>query len=237
MLPRAELAEVLVALAAFLLFGLLASGTYLLNDLLDVDFDRRHPRKVSRPIASGDVSLPMAVIAAAGLIGAALIGAAFLRESFALILLGYLAITLAYSLALKRIPLLDVLVIASLFTLRIVAGMLLVGEPPSEWLPMFSIFFFLSLALMKREVELGVMRQTGTEVLQGRGYTLEDRMLLICFGASTGVASLIVFALFVSSISEMSTSPYVSPLWLWAVMACLTIGSCGCGCSRARPHG
>ena len=141
--------------------------------------------------------MPLAALSASGLIVGALAGAFYLSVPFAVALLAYLGLTLSYSFFLKRIPLVDVLAIASLFTLRIVAGMPLVGKPPSEWLLMFSIFFFFSLALMKREVELGVMGQTGAKVLQGRGYAIEDRTLLMCFGASSGVASLVVFALYV----------------------------------------
>ena len=149
-------------------------------------------------------------------------GAFYLSFPFAVALLAYLALTLSYSFYLKRIPLVDVLAIASLFTLRIVAGMLLVGEPPSEWLLMFSIFFFFSLALMKREVELGVMGQTGARVLQGRGYAIEDRTLLLCFGAATGVASLVVFALYVSSMVEQHSATYATPQFLWGAMAVLS---------------
>ena len=139
-----------------------------------------------------------------------------------LALLAYLALTLSYSLFLKRIPLVDVLAIAILFTLRIVAGMTLIDLPPSEWLLMFSIFFFFSLALMKREVELGVMEQTGAKTLQGRGYTIEDRVLLLCFGASSGVASLVVLALFVSSMVEQRSANYATPQFFWGAMVVLS---------------
>ena len=137
--PRAAFPYVVTYLSGFLLFGLLTSGTYILNDILDVESDRKHPRKATRPIASGDLPMPLAALSAFGLIVGALAGAFYLSFPFAVTLLAYLALTLSYSLYLKRIPLVDVLAIASLFTLRIVAGMLLVGEPPSEWLLMFSI--------------------------------------------------------------------------------------------------
>lgn len=220
--PRAAMSDVLTFLAGFLLFGVLTSGTYLINDIMDVEADRRHPRKMRRPIASGALLVPLAVAAALGLIAIGLFGAILLGMPFALTLLAYLVLTLTYSISLKRIPLVDVLVIASLFTLRIVAGMALVNQPPSEWLLMFSIFFFFSLALMKREVELGVMGQAGAKDLQGRGYALEDRGVLMAFGVSSGVASLVVFALFVSSLASQPSSPYASPEWLWGAMAVLS---------------
>lgn len=219
--PRAATTDVFNFACGFLLFCLLTSGTYLINDIMDVESDRRHPRKVDRPIASGALPLPVAAVAALALIGTALVGAASLSTSFLLALLAYLGLTLSYSFFLKRIPLVDVLVIASLFTLRIVAGMVLIENPPSEWLLMFSVFFFFSLALMKREVELGVMGQTGAKVLHGRGYAMEDRTLLICFGASSGVASLVVFALFVSSMVADPASPYASAQFLWGAIAVL----------------
>ena len=148
---------------------------------------------------------------------------ASLRYWLVTCVLAYLVLTLCYSFFLKRIPLVDVLVIATLFTLRIVAGMALAGTPPSHWLLMFSVFFFFSLALMKREVELGVMEPTGATVLQGRGYALEDRTLLMCFGASSGVASLVVFALFISSmIEDHAATTYASPQWLWGALFVLS---------------
>ena len=205
----------------FLLFGLLTSGTYLINDILDVEADRRHARKSTRPVASGELPLQVAAFAAFALIGGAMLGATLLGFSFAIVLAGYLALTLVYSFVLKRVALIDVLTIAALFTLRIVAGMALVGQPPSEWLLIFSVFFFFSLALMKREVELGQMSEAGKEIMHGRGYALEDRNLLLSFGVSSGVASLVVFALFISSMVEQSVSPYASPKWLWGALAVL----------------
>jgi 4-hydroxybenzoate polyprenyltransferase/phosphoserine phosphatase len=222
MAPRADLSDLVTFLIGSLLFGLMTSGTYVINDILDIEADRQHPSKLRRPIASGELSLQLAAMTAPLLIGVSLIGSLFLSRPFALTLVAYLIFTLAYSFRLKRIPLIDVLLIASLFTLRIVAGITLVSQPPSEWLLVFSIFFFFSLALMKREIELGVMSQTGTKVLQGRGYALEDRTLLMCFGVSSGVASIVVFALFVSSMVEQSSSPYVSPQWLWGALAVLS---------------
>lgn len=220
--PRAAMSDAFVFFIGFVLFGLLTSGTYLVNDILDVESDRRHARKSARPIASGELPLELAALAAFALIGGALIGAALLSPPFAVVLLAYLALTLAYSFVLKRIALVDVLAIAALFTLRIVAGMALVGQPPSEWLLIFSIFFFFSLALMKREVELGHMDVAGVDVMHGRGYALDDRPLLLAFGVSSGVASLVVFALFVSSMTEQAASTYVSPKWLWGALAVLS---------------
>jgi 4-hydroxybenzoate polyprenyltransferase len=156
------------------------------------------------------------------LIAAALAGAFYLSVPFGLTLNAYHALTLTYSLFLKRFSLIDVLVIATLFTTRIVAGMMLVSLPPSEWLLMFSIFFFFSLALMKREVELGVMERSRATTLPGRGYRLEDRTLLVCFGAASAIASLVVFALFATSLVDHPSANYATPQFLWGAMAMLS---------------
>ncbi len=207
-----------LALLAFACLCALTSGTYLVNDLFDIEADRRHPRKRDRPIASGD--LPVATAAAIGgaLILGALACACTLRFAFAAALASYLVITLAYSFRLKRMAMVDVLVIALLFTLRILAGMLLVSEKPSHWLLMFSIFFFLSLAFMKREVEFNVVRQAGRTTLSGRGYDLDDRLYVLCCGISSGIASVVIFALFITATIETAQLNYHAPELLWGVM-------------------
>ena len=222
MAPRATLTDIMTFVSGFVLFGLLTSGTYLLNDILDVEADRSHPRKLQRPIATGDLPLPMAGAAALALIAIALSGAALLSRPFLLTSLGYLLLTLAYSFRFKSIPIIDVLLIATLFTLRILAGMLLVGQPPSEWLLMFSIFFFLSLALIKRYVELGTLASEDAKALRGRGYVRDDQNFLMAFGVSSGVASLVIFAMFIASMTLDPASHYVAPGLLWVALAALS---------------
>jgi 4-hydroxybenzoate polyprenyltransferase len=219
MIPRATPTDFLNFFCGFVLFGLLASGTYLLNDMFDVQADRSHASKRKRPIASGDLALSVAAVAASAMIVLALIGATWLSRNFALTALAYLFLTLAYSLWLKSIPIIDVLAIATLFTLRVLAGMLLVDQPISEWLLTFSIFFFLSLALIKRHVELGTMVPGDTRALHGRGYAQIDQNFVAMFGVASGVASLIIFAFFISSVTVDPNSHYVSPQLLWAAMA------------------
>lgn len=221
-LPQVGLSDILVYILGFLLLGLLTSGTYLINDLMDVDADRRHPKKCKRPIASGALPLLHAILASGGLIGSALIGAIALNPIFAMVLLSYLALTLAYSFRLKRLAIIDVLVISTLFTIRILAGTALLNQPPSHWLLMFSIFFFTSLALMKREVEFELMGQAGRSSLKGRGYASEDRAFVLSLGVSMGVASLVVFALFISAMAQAEVSHYASPGFLWVAMAVLS---------------
>jgi 4-hydroxybenzoate polyprenyltransferase len=221
-LPQLGLGDVERALLGFLCLCFLTSGTYLINDMLDVEADRRHPRKRNRPIANGDLPLPIAALASLALIASALTVASFLSWPFLSVLLAYLALTLAYSFKLKRMGLIDVLVIAILFTLRIAAGMALQNQPVSHWLLMFSIFFFTSLAFMKREVELNVMNRGGKRFLDGRGYEMDDRIFILSCGLSSGMGSLVVFALFVSSVTEQEVAAYGFPILLWGVMALLS---------------
>ncbi len=213
--------DVGIALSAFVCLCALTSGTYLVNDIFDVEADRRHPRKRTRPIASGDLPIATAALVSGVLIAAAMVAAALLRHAFAAALLSYLVITLAYSFRLKRLAMVDVLVIAMLFTLRILAGMLLVSEKPSHWLLMFSIFFFLSLAFMKREVEFKVMSQAGRSSLSGRGYDLDDQLYVLCCGLSCGIASIVIFSLFITETIERGPVNYNAPVLLWGVMGLL----------------
>ncbi len=220
-LSELHLRDAGTAVLAFLCLCALTSGTYLVNDLFDIEADRRHPRKRNRPIASGDLPVAQAVAIGAALIAGSLVCACLLRYAFAAALCAYLVITLAYSFRLKRMAMVDVLVIALLFTLRILAGMLLVSEKPSHWLLMFSIFFFLSLAFMKREVEFNVIRQTGRTTLSGRGYDLDDRLYVLCCGLSSGIASVVIFSLFITATIERTQLNYRTPELLWGVMGLL----------------
>ena len=213
--------DVAVALLAFVCLCLLTSGTYVINDLFDVDADRRHPRKRNRPIASGDVTIPVAAVASLALILLALGTALAIGANFAAALVTYLMLTLAYSIKLKRMAMVDVLVIAMLFTLRILAGMLIENNSPSHWLLLFSIFFFLSLAFMKREVEFNVMHRVGRDQLSGRGYAMDDRMYVLSCGLSSGMAAIVIFSLFVSETLTILPGNYGAPLLLWGVMALL----------------
>lgn len=207
-------------IAGFLLLGLLTSGTYLINDLLDLQADRQHPRKRRRPIASGDLPIMPAALGGFLCILVALVGAFALRMQFGMVLLSYLVLTLAYSLRLKQVALLDVFIIATLFTVRILAGAILVGQPLSDWLLIFSVFFFLSLALMKREVELNVLSRERASESHKRSYAGADRTFVTSFGIASGTASLVIFALFIS-LPGTSTTNYASPTLLWGAMAVL----------------
>ena len=193
-----------------------ASGTYLFNDLLDLPHDRRHPDKRRRPLAAGEAPLlPMlglgAVLAAGGLAAAAfrLSAGAGLSVAF------YLAVTAAYSLWLKRVVLLDVVTLAGLYVLRVLAGGMAVSVPLSPWFLAFFMFVFLALAVVKRQSELHALRESGGSVAGGRGWRADDLPVLAAIGAAAGFASVLVFALYVQSpeVSERYSRPEV----LWVV--------------------
>ncbi|HEY1472977.1 MAG TPA: UbiA family prenyltransferase [Pseudolabrys sp.] len=209
-------ANIVTDIAGFVLVCLLASATYMLNDIADLDADRLHHTKRLRPFASGDLPIAFGLIAASLLIVAALVGGYLLAPGFAITLLVYLALTLGYSFGLKRLPMLDVLVISFLFVLRIVMGTALLGIAYSPWLLSFSGAFFLSLALAKRHVEVARAYRLDVEDVVGRGYRSEDWPLTLSFGIGTGVISIVIMVLYLTNDAAPSGF-YTSPYWLYAV--------------------
>jgi len=201
---------------AFLLFGLCASSVYLLNDLLDLADDRHHPTKRLRPFAAGRLSIKAGLVAFPLLLATAFLGAVLLLPlQFAGVLLTYYVLTLAYSLTLKRMMAVDVIALAMLYTLRIVAGAAAFGLPLTFWILAFSMFIFLSLALVKRYAELHAARRKGrTEKTLGRGYYPDDLEMISSLGASSGYLSVMVLALYIhdQSNSELYAHPQV--IWL-----------------------
>jgi 4-hydroxybenzoate polyprenyltransferase/phosphoserine phosphatase len=203
------------ALVMFASFCAAASGIYLINDLLDLAADRRHPRKRHRPFASGKLPLLLG-----GVLAVALVAAGFalaLSIEAASLLAVYAAISLAYSLALKTYPLLDVFILAALYTLRIIAGGVASGHFVTLWLLAFSGFTFLGLALTKRTGELIASRQAGVHhAVARRGYRPEDIPILQMFGVASAFASSVVLALFVNSTAAFQQ--YESPELLWGLV-------------------
>jgi len=184
---------------AFVAFCLAASAVYLLNDLLDLDADRHHATKRNRPFASGDLPLQFGLAGAPLLLLGALALSLWLSPKFALVTAIYFIISTSYSWRLKRIALLDVLFLAGLYTLRLVAGHVATGIPWSEWLLTFSMFIFLSLALMKRFQEIQVVREQNGHELKGRGYTAHHHTSVATLGIICGIAAVIVLGLYVNS--------------------------------------
>jgi 4-hydroxybenzoate polyprenyltransferase len=191
------------ALGLRLLLGLTAfsaasSALYLVNDLVDLPADRVHPTKRSRPIASGALGVRAAALAAVALAAVAAALAIQLPGEFRVTLAAYAALSAAYSFSLKRRPVLDVIVLATLYTARVVAGAALVDVPLSRWFLAFSILLFLSLALVKRVVELQAMPEGQTGFVRGRSYVRDDLPTLVSLGAACTAASALVYCLYVT---------------------------------------
>ena len=206
----------LVAMAATLvLFCALSSLTYLVNDIADVEADRRHPTKRLRPFASGELATAQGLAAAA--IGAPLIlGLGWLiSPGVAATLAAYCALTFAYSVGLKRAPLVDCLTIGALFTLRVVAGMAAGHFIWSPWFLTFAVTFFFSLALAKRHTELIDGGSGATGPVPGRGYRYEDRSLTLAFGAAASAAAIVIIILYLMD-EVFPRGLWREPLWLWA---------------------
>lgn len=206
---------VLSCLAGFVLLGLLASSTYIINDLLDLDADRRHPTKRNRPLARGDIPAGVATAVALAGIAGSLAAAFFLSKAFFVCLAGYLVTTLAYSLWLKRLLLVDVFVLAVLFTSRIAMGIALAGVVASPWLLTFTMFFFLSLSLAKRHVEVVNAGQSGVDKIPGRDYLASDQPLTVALGIGCNAVAMLVLFLYLTN-DAMPAGLYRQPYWLWA---------------------
>jgi 4-hydroxybenzoate polyprenyltransferase len=208
-----EIDAVVTTVLAFFCFGLCASSVYLTNDLLDLPSDRQHHRKRHRPFAAGTLPLIAGPILAVVLLIAGFSLAFAVSHQFVAVLLGYYILTTAYSFQLKRIMMLDVVVLATLYTTRILAGTAAIHTKPSFWLLAFSMFIFLSLAMVKRYVELLSLQAKGKVKASGRGYDVEDIPLIQSLGASSGYLAVLVLALYVDSTASMKL--YEHPHYLW----------------------
>lgn len=207
-------------LLAFVSFSLCASSVYLLNDLLDLPADRHHPRKRLRPFASGDLSMIHGIVLIPLLLLCAFTIAAFcLPTAFLIVLAGYYLLTVSYSFWLKAVVLLDAMLLAGLYTIRIIGGVAATQIGSSFWLLAFSIFLFFSLALVKRYSELLVLKQRGQLTTHGRGYRVEDLVMLMGFGVASGFLAVLVSAFYIDS-NKVRTL-YHHPVFLWLVPAVL----------------
>ena len=209
----AEPDVVLIATLAFISFGLCASSVYVFNDLLDLPSDRRHPRKRLRPFASGAIPASQGVVVGSVLLLASAALAAAINVWFLLALAAYYVVTWAYSLLLKRYALIDVMTLAGLYTMRIIAGSAATQVWPSFWLLGFSVFLFLSLGIVKRFAELDDSRREGKLGAHGRGYAAADLPLLQSLGTASGYAAVVVMALYINS--TVSDDLYTHPKALW----------------------
>jgi 4-hydroxybenzoate polyprenyltransferase len=240
---------------AFFSLSFCASATYIINDLLDIEADRRHPRKRLRPFASGDLS-PFSGVAIVGAFFAIALALALALphvyaslpgplqvssllsspDGFVVWLGIYTVTTLAYSFALKRMMLVDVIVLSSLYTIRILAGAGATGNTVSEWLAAFSIFFFLSLAFVKRFSELELMVANNRTKASGRGYQTGDIEQLRAFGTSSAFAAVVVLSMYISSLTAANLYSHTVRLWLLLPILILWISRVWLLASRGELH-
>jgi 4-hydroxybenzoate polyprenyltransferase/phosphoserine phosphatase len=200
--------------AGFFAFSMLASAVYLVNDVIDLPHDRQHETKRNRPVAAGELSIPLALAAAGVACVLAVLAAATLPARFQGVLVAYFLVASAYSLVLKRRALVDVMVLAMLYASRVVAGAAIVAVPLSRWFVAFSIFFFLSLALAKRVVELRAKPPADPDVAASRGYLPSDLPILTSLGASAAAASSLVYCLYITETPVIGLYAHPDLLWL-----------------------
>jgi 4-hydroxybenzoate polyprenyltransferase/phosphoserine phosphatase len=201
---------------AFVSYSLCASVVYIANDLLDLESDRLHPRKRKRPFASGQIPVWIGVLIAPLLLTVSVILGAFVGKMFLLCLGFYFALTCVYSCLLKRLILIDCLTLAMLYTLRVVAGAIALGQFLSFWLLAFSVFLFLSLAFVKRYAELEIQQLSGNLKINGRGYHTSDASIIQSMGIVSGYTSVLVLALYLNS--EAVVILYRFPELIWGAV-------------------
>lgn len=203
-------------LVAFLSFGLCASSVYLLNDLLDIEADRQHPTKSRRPIPSGAMPLAWAVgLASALLITSFALAFWLLPWTFGVVLALYWLLTMVYSMGLKRITVIDVVLLAALYTMRILAGAAVIRVLPSFWILAFSMFIFFSLASAKRYIELTSAQRRNMLSMTGRGYHVNDIPVVLTQGIAAGQISVLVFSLYIQDAAAIAH--FSHPYLLWGV--------------------
>ena len=207
---------VIYALMAFIAFSLTASGLYIINDLLDIEADRAHPTKRNRPFASGSLSKNWGIGQSILVLVLAFAIANYLNPKSLAVLIIYAIISASYSFKLKQVVLLDVSLLAVLYTLRIIAGTFAVSLELSYWLIVFSIFIFTSLAMVKRVSELYNLKLQGKVEVGGRGYTVQDHEIMSALGAASGFVSVLVLALYIHD--PITAERYSHPEWLWMIV-------------------
>jgi 4-hydroxybenzoate polyprenyltransferase len=212
------------ALLAFIAFSLCASAGYVVNDLRDLEADRAHPLKRTRPFASRALSTRSGIALIAGLLLMAGSVALGVGSLFCLLLALYLLATLSYSMWLKRMLLVDIIVLAGLYTLRVLAGAAAVHITPTPWLLEFSLFIFTSLALVKRYSELQLLAELDMPIVQGRAYRVEDRDLVAMLGTSSACLSVLVLCLYINSQDVQAGYAHVGLLWLLCPLLLYWVG-------------
>lgn len=201
-------------LLAFVSFSLLASSVYVLNDLLDLPSDRVHHRKKKRPLASGRLSIKHGVLLGGVCFILAWVLATRLPVHFRWVLIFYYIVTVLYSFWLKRLLLVDVITLSCLYTVRVLAGMAVINAGYSKWVLLFSLFFFTSLAFLKRFAELHFARKENIQKLNGRNYHVAHIDVISMFGVCSGYLSVLIIALYLNSVKAVMLYQY--PILLYA---------------------
>jgi 4-hydroxybenzoate polyprenyltransferase len=223
-------------LAAVVAFCACASSVYILNDLLDLEADRAHPRKRKRPFAAGDLSIATGLALFPVLLTVGVLIAAFLPGKFQLVFATYYILTCAYSFGLKGKVIVDAMALAGLYTLRVIAGAAAASVPPSFWLLLFSVFLFLSLAFVKRYAELDALRRRQGLRAAGRGYHVEDLGVLQSLGTSAGYLSVLVLALYINSPEVAALYHRPKMIWLLCVLVLYWISRVWMKAQRGEMH-
>lgn len=220
-----DMNRLVTCVLGFLILSFAASATYLINDLEDIEHDRGHRTKYRRPLAHGDLPVIQALVAAPLMLIAALVAAILVSPPFTLGLCFYLVITLGYSFRLKRVPLLDVVVLAGLYTIRLICGTLLADVEFSPWLLTFAMFFFFSMSLAKRHVEVSSATSAPDKLLPGRGYKPSDAPLTLALGVATSAAAMLVIVQYMMA-DAFPSNVYRLPAFLWAAPLLLGVWIC-----------
>lgn len=213
--PAQPLASWLDVFWAFLAFSLTASSIYIVNDLFDLEADRKHPVKRKRPFASAALPIPVGITVIPILLGVAAVLAWQVNTMFFLLLLIYVILTTAYSIVLKLHALVDVFTLAILYTLRIIAGVYAANIVVSHWLLAFSVFFFLSFAFAKRYSELRNLAEAGDLSAGTRGYVVRDLPIISILGVTSSYISIMVMILYIDNLQ--ANRMYSEPMWLWGI--------------------
>lgn len=206
-------------LPAFVALSCLAISAYQLNDVVDYHFDKKTRGKSDRPFAKGELSRNLIIVLFAVFFCFGIIFSLFLNWFSFLILILYFLLTIFYSIYLKKINMLDIFCLASFYVIRVFLGATVIQIPISEWLIAFSLFFFLSLAFVKRIAELQQINYQGFKKIPGRDYQVQDKNILTILGVACSYVSVLILALYVHS--DEATSHYIHNDFLWIIVVAI----------------
>tara|TARA_B100000035_G_scaffold167342_1_gene142766 strand:- start:88 stop:981 length:894 start_codon:yes stop_codon:yes gene_type:complete len=200
---------------AFIIFSLVASSIYVINDIVDLKADQNHPYKKYRPLAAGLLNINQCKYLIVTLLFICFFLLSKVNKYFLILILSYFVISNLYTFIFKKYPIIDLIILASLYTMRILAGGLIAGIDVSIWLISFSIFFFLSLAAIKRQIEIINTKKLKKKDVKGRGYTVDDQKIIDSIAVSTGYISILILVLYINSPQVLNL--YSSPNALWFI--------------------